>query len=232
MWVITLLIISKKWKTGSESTVIGDSCPKKRNTRITTHTWKLKYSSKVLILCCCPPLVLPPTHRWLQTHRVHSRCVSSLPSGISSPCSYLWAPRWSPWCSWASCGLRRTRLLFAASAGTTRCSPCWPSCWPATSWCPCWGAWPCSCLASRSPFWVRQPAHANTRGWYFVLMFKKNKKKHSFFFHPFLVVLVHASVRLRNLKNKMENKLESIGLKRTPMGLLLEALGQEQEAGS
>ncbi|AWP18353.1 putative PRA1 family protein 3-like [Scophthalmus maximus] len=49
---------------------------------------------------------------------------------------------------------------------------------------------------------------------------------------PILMVLVHASVRLRSLKNKMENKLESIGLRRTPMGLLLEALGQEQEAGS
>uniref|UniRef100_A0A3B4XGY6 PRA1 family protein n=1 Tax=Seriola lalandi dorsalis TaxID=1841481 RepID=A0A3B4XGY6_SERLL len=49
---------------------------------------------------------------------------------------------------------------------------------------------------------------------------------------PVLMVLVHASVRLRSLKNKLENKLESIGLKRTPMGLLLEALGQEQEAGS
>ncbi|XP_033827142.1 PRA1 family protein 2 [Periophthalmus magnuspinnatus] len=49
---------------------------------------------------------------------------------------------------------------------------------------------------------------------------------------PILLTLVHASVRLRSLKNKLENKLESIGLKRTPMGLLLEALGQEQEAGS
>ncbi|KAM3598450.1 uncharacterized protein V6R79_018135 [Siganus canaliculatus] len=49
---------------------------------------------------------------------------------------------------------------------------------------------------------------------------------------PVLMVLVHASVRLRSLKNKLENKLESIGLKRTPMGLLLEAMGQEQEAGS
>ncbi|XP_029015097.1 PRA1 family protein 2 [Betta splendens] len=49
---------------------------------------------------------------------------------------------------------------------------------------------------------------------------------------PVLMILVHASVRLRSLKNKLENKLESIGLKRTPMGLLLEALGQEQEAGS
>ncbi|KAM9779624.1 PRA1 family protein 2 [Neosynchiropus ocellatus] len=51
-------------------------------------------------------------------------------------------------------------------------------------------------------------------------------------FFPLLMVLIHASVRLRSLKNKLENKLESIGLKRTPMGLLLEALGQEQEAGS
>ncbi|XP_007957319.1 PRA1 family protein 2 [Orycteropus afer afer] len=49
---------------------------------------------------------------------------------------------------------------------------------------------------------------------------------------PVLVILVHASLRLRNLKNKLENNMESIGLKRTPMGLLLEALGQEQEAGS
>uniref|UniRef100_A0A6I8P791 PRA1 family protein n=1 Tax=Ornithorhynchus anatinus TaxID=9258 RepID=A0A6I8P791_ORNAN len=49
---------------------------------------------------------------------------------------------------------------------------------------------------------------------------------------PVLLILVHASLRLRNLKNKIENKIESIGLKRTPMGLLLEALGQEQEAGS
>lgn len=46
------------------------------------------------------------------------------------------------------------------------------------------------------------------------------------------VILIHASLRLRSLKNKLENKLESIGLKRTPMGLLLEALGLEQEAGS
>ncbi|KAM7339281.1 PRA1 family protein 2 [Alexandromys fortis] len=49
---------------------------------------------------------------------------------------------------------------------------------------------------------------------------------------PVLLILLHASLRLRNLKNKIENKIESIGLKRTPMGLLLEALGQEQEAGS
>uniref|UniRef100_A0A8C1VT88 PRA1 family protein n=2 Tax=Cyprinus carpio TaxID=7962 RepID=A0A8C1VT88_CYPCA len=46
----------------------------------------------------------------------------------------------------------------------------------------------------------------------------------------FVVLIIF--LRLRSLKNKLENKLESIGLKRTPMGLLLEALGQEQEAGS
>lgn len=60
----------------------------------------------------------------------------------------------------------------------------------------------------------------------------KNKKKHLPPLCLTTVVLAHASLRLRSLKNKMENKLESIGLKRTPMGLLLEALGQEQEAGS
>lgn len=55
-----------------------------------------------------------------------------------------------------------------------------------------------------------------------------------FFFFVFLpqVILIHASMRMRNLKNKLENKMESIGLKRTPMGLVLEALGLEQEAGS
>ena len=37
---------------------------------------------------------------------------------------------------------------------------------------------------------------------------------------------------MRSFKNKLANKIEFVGLKRTPMGLLLEALGQEQEAGS
>ena len=48
----------------------------------------------------------------------------------------------------------------------------------------------------------------------------------------FPVVIIHAALRLRNLKNKVSNKMEFVGLKRTPMGLLLEALGQESEAGS
>ncbi|KAK0076936.1 hypothetical protein PV325_004650 [Microctonus aethiopoides] len=46
---------------------------------------------------------------------------------------------------------------------------------------------------------------------------------------PFSVTFVHASLRLRNLRNKLVNKIEGIGLKRTPMGLFLEHLGMEQE---
>lgn len=43
------------------------------------------------------------------------------------------------------------------------------------------------------------------------------------------VTFVHASLRLRNIKNKVANKIESIGLKRTPMGVFLEHLGMEEE---
>uniref|UniRef100_A0A0B7AUL8 PRA1 family protein n=1 Tax=Arion vulgaris TaxID=1028688 RepID=A0A0B7AUL8_9EUPU len=49
---------------------------------------------------------------------------------------------------------------------------------------------------------------------------------------PLLLILIHASLRLRNFKNKLANKMEFVGLKRTPMGLILEGLGQDQEAGS
>ncbi|KAH8020561.1 hypothetical protein HPB51_002510 [Rhipicephalus microplus] len=49
---------------------------------------------------------------------------------------------------------------------------------------------------------------------------------------PIVLVFIHASMRLRNIKNKLTNKIETIGLKKTPMGLFLDALGQEQEAGS
>lgn len=44
-----------------------------------------------------------------------------------------------------------------------------------------------------------------------------------------LVMFLHASFRLRNLKNKMENKIESIGLKKTPMGIILDLLEQQEE---
>jgi len=47
-----------------------------------------------------------------------------------------------------------------------------------------------------------------------------------------VVVVLHASLRLRNVKNKIASKVEYIGISRTPMGLLLEALGMEQEAAS
>jgi len=44
--------------------------------------------------------------------------------------------------------------------------------------------------------------------------------------------LIHASLRLRNIKNKISGKIEFVGIKRTPMGLLLESLGNEQEVVS
>ncbi|KAL0600825.1 PRA1 family protein 3 [Plecturocebus cupreus] len=45
----------------------------------------------------------------------------------------------------------------------------------------------------------------------------------------FPMMFIHASLRLRNLKNKLENKMEGIGLKRTPMGIVLDALEQQEE---
>lgn len=49
-------------------------------------------------------------------------------------------------------------------------------------------------------------------------------------FHFPVVMFIHASLRLRNLKNKLENKMEGIGLKRTPMGIVLDALEQQEES--
>ncbi|KAJ8259756.1 hypothetical protein GJAV_G00173050 [Gymnothorax javanicus] len=46
---------------------------------------------------------------------------------------------------------------------------------------------------------------------------------------PMLLIFAHASMRLRNLKNKLENKIEGAGLKRTPMGIILDALDQQEE---
>ncbi|KAF4112456.1 ADP-ribosylation factor-like 6 interacting protein 5a [Onychostoma macrolepis] len=46
---------------------------------------------------------------------------------------------------------------------------------------------------------------------------------------PLLLIFAHASLRLRNMKNKLENKMECAGLKKSPMGILLEALGQQEE---
>lgn len=49
----------------------------------------------------------------------------------------------------------------------------------------------------------------------------------TFFFPP--VIFAHASFRLRNMKNKLENRIEGAGLKRSPMGILLEALDQQED---
>ncbi|XP_040215140.1 PRA1 family protein 3 [Rana temporaria] len=46
---------------------------------------------------------------------------------------------------------------------------------------------------------------------------------------PLLLMFIHASLRLRNIKNKLENKIESAGLKKTPMGIVLDALEQQEE---
>lgn len=46
---------------------------------------------------------------------------------------------------------------------------------------------------------------------------------------PLALILAHASFRLRNMKNKLGNTIECAGLKRSPMGILLEALDQQEE---
>ncbi|XP_059183530.1 ADP-ribosylation factor-like 6 interacting protein 5a [Centropristis striata] len=46
---------------------------------------------------------------------------------------------------------------------------------------------------------------------------------------PLILIFAHSSFRLRNMKNKLENKIEGAGLKRSPMGILLEALDQQEE---
>ncbi|XP_060793115.1 ADP-ribosylation factor-like 6 interacting protein 5b [Neoarius graeffei] len=46
---------------------------------------------------------------------------------------------------------------------------------------------------------------------------------------PLLLVLIHASLRLRSMKNKLENKMEGVGLKKTPMGVILDLLEQQEE---
>ncbi|KAK5614525.1 PRA1 protein 3 [Crenichthys baileyi] len=46
---------------------------------------------------------------------------------------------------------------------------------------------------------------------------------------PLLLILIHASLRLRNMKNRLENKIEGAGLKKTPMGMLMDLLDQQEE---
>lgn len=42
---------------------------------------------------------------------------------------------------------------------------------------------------------------------------------------PISATFIHASLRLRNLKNKIANQLDKVGVKTTPMGFFLEELG-------
>ncbi|KAM4563303.1 PRA1 family protein 3-like [Odontesthes bonariensis] len=46
---------------------------------------------------------------------------------------------------------------------------------------------------------------------------------------PLLLILIHASLRLRNMKNRLENKFEGVGLKKTPMGIIMDLLDQQEE---
>ncbi|KAM6977215.1 PRA1 family protein 3-like [Aplochiton taeniatus] len=46
---------------------------------------------------------------------------------------------------------------------------------------------------------------------------------------PLLLILIHASLRLRNIKNRLENKIEGVGLKKSPMGIILDLLDQQEE---
>ncbi|KAM8830438.1 PRA1 family protein 3-like [Synchiropus picturatus] len=46
---------------------------------------------------------------------------------------------------------------------------------------------------------------------------------------PLLLILIHASLRLRNMKNRLENKMEGAGLKKTPMGVIMDLLDQQEE---
>ncbi|XP_037096570.1 PRA1 family protein 3-like [Syngnathus acus] len=46
---------------------------------------------------------------------------------------------------------------------------------------------------------------------------------------PLLLILIHASLRLRNVKNRLENKMEGVGIKKTPMGIIMDLLDQQEE---
>ncbi|KOC59325.1 PRA1 family protein 3 [Habropoda laboriosa] len=45
-----------------------------------------------------------------------------------------------------------------------------------------------------------------------------------------IVILIHASLRLRHMKNKIVNKIEGMGLERTPMGIILSYIGMKEES--
>ncbi|EDS36935.1 PRA1 family protein 2 [Culex quinquefasciatus] len=47
---------------------------------------------------------------------------------------------------------------------------------------------------------------------------------------PFCLAFVHASLRLRNMKNKITNAIEVVGVKQSPMGQFLEAMNLMPDA--
>ncbi|XP_055532535.1 PRA1 family protein 3 [Wyeomyia smithii] len=47
---------------------------------------------------------------------------------------------------------------------------------------------------------------------------------------PFSLTFVHASLRLRNIKNKITNTIEIVGVKQSPMGQFLDAMGLMPDA--
>ena len=44
---------------------------------------------------------------------------------------------------------------------------------------------------------------------------------------PILLIFIHSALRQRNFKNKINDTMESFGIKKTPMGVVLDFLGQE-----
>jgi len=46
---------------------------------------------------------------------------------------------------------------------------------------------------------------------------------------PLSAIFIHASLRLRNVKNKLANMKEKLTMKKTPMGMILEELGMAVE---
>lgn len=46
---------------------------------------------------------------------------------------------------------------------------------------------------------------------------------------PFCAIFIHASLRLRNIRNKLANQVENLGFRNTPMGIFLEEMGLERE---
>ena len=46
---------------------------------------------------------------------------------------------------------------------------------------------------------------------------------------PICFIVIHASLRLRNMKNKLANVTEKLGIKSTPMGLILTEVGIETD---